>query len=389
MDGALMFIIYGDPHAGSHPILSIRTVTGHSQPHLITRADMGQADLRVLQSGWLRNSAAVPGDGNTAIPSTYSATAKVALVCYSCTLFPGATISASTSSQPWIWAWNKKQEFDVFSFDAKLDMHAHHAGKGGWGNFYVDMARSLSEDVWRPSLPPLRPGVATLGTSDSPIGASGLAAGIRARPAAYLHGFFMSTAFLLLFPLGVVAMRSGSASSFKWHWAVQAIGSLFVLAGAVSGIVASGAAHVFDSTHKWVGMLITLLLAAQGLAGWKHHVDFLRIKRRTWISRLHISLGRLGMVAGWANVLSGMVLSGAARMSLIVVTLVVLFDAFGVTIWVWLAVHRKKARPDVLQVSNPVWKNVGDRYIAIDAISEDGEGNDDVEAESSSGKENK
>lgn len=143
MEGALMFIVYGDPLSSEKPIVSIRKSTGHKQPTLVTREDMNGADLRVSWADWI---------GSTSSPG--SAVAMISLVWYSCHLWPGAEISVTAKSQPWIWAWNSKQEISVFTYDAHLKMHVHHAGAGGWGNFYVDMPRSVNNWRHAPSFPP-------------------------------------------------------------------------------------------------------------------------------------------------------------------------------------------------------------------------------------------
>jgi hypothetical protein len=165
MDGAIMIIIYGDPLGHGDPIVSIRTVTGHYQPTLLTQKDLPDGmDLRVIRSSWLPDY--IQNSQNPAAPSYV---AWVSLVCYSCHLWPGSDISAQSKSQPWIWAWNAGQKFDVFSFDAHLDMHKHHAGAGGWGNFYLDMSQSINTARFPPSLPPIRTNVASLGASDTPL----------------------------------------------------------------------------------------------------------------------------------------------------------------------------------------------------------------------------
>jgi hypothetical protein len=127
-------------------------------------------DLRVIRSSWLLDdtpsSPSLDQDIGNKGPSY---TAWVSLVCYSCRLWPGTDISALSISQPWIWAWNSKQNFDVYAYDAKLDMHKHHAGAGGWGNFWLDMGRSVIMAKYPPSLPPIRPDVERLGASDTPM----------------------------------------------------------------------------------------------------------------------------------------------------------------------------------------------------------------------------
>jgi hypothetical protein len=297
MEGSLMFIVYGDPLSGESPIVSIRKSTGHHQPTLVQPNDMNGADLRVIRSDWF-------------FPSSTTTTAMISVICYSCHLWPGTTVSDSSHSQPWIWAWNPSQGFDIFTYDAHLSMHAHHAGKGGWGNFYVDMPRSLNTWHNQPSFPPIISGVESLGTSSSPEFSMKW---MHRNPLTHAHGIAMCTAFLGLFPAGVLAMRSGSKQSFKHHWVIQAIASLLTINGGILGLYLG---HRIDTLHQVVGIVIILLLGTQGFLGWRHHVVFVRLHHRTWLSHAHIWLGRILLTGGWFNVMTGLILRGYSGLSL-------------------------------------------------------------------------
>lgn len=326
MKGSLMFIVYGDPLAAEDPIVSIRSVAGHHQPELLAREAMAGGDLRVLSAEWHRETGDVTG----------TVTAVASIVCYSCTLWPGTELSATSKSQPWIWAWNKAQEFDLYEYDAHLRMHAHHAGNGGWGRFYVDMARAESHasSSHLPSMPVIRKGVSAVGASDGPdlLHGDGLKNWITQSPVLRLHGFFMILAFAVLFPSGVVAMRSGSPKSFKYHWILQVVASASVLGGAAAGWTLSR--HI-STTHQILGLTITGALFLQAFLGWKHHVDFVRIRRRTWISHAHIWTGRSMMAAGLANIVLGLVLRGYSRAWTAGVGVFLGIEALLLVWWVW------------------------------------------------------
>ncbi|KAK1574206.1 uncharacterized protein LY79DRAFT_377975 [Colletotrichum navitas] len=324
MTGSLMFIIYGDPASGERPIVSIRAGTGHHQPQLLTRAQMSGGDLRVLRSDW--------------VPATarQSVTASISLVCYSCTLWAGdgagsGTLSATATAQPWIWAWNKAQAFDVYSYDAHLRMHAHHAGNGGWGRFYVDMARAdQSAGAHLPSLPVIRPGVAALGASELPSGL-GLAGWMPGSPMLRLHGILMALAFLVAFPAGVVAMRSGSRRAFTYHWMLQALASTAVAGGVAAGLALQ---REINTVHQFLGLALAGAVGLQAFLGWKHHVDFVRIRRRTYISYAHIWIGRLVMLGGQANLLLGLLLGGVVGLLVGLVAAFIALQSSLLAIWV-------------------------------------------------------
>lgn len=320
MEGALMFIVYGDPVSSEQPIVSIRKSIGHKQPTLVTREDMNGADLRVIRADWVA-STSTPG----------SAVALVSLVCYSCHFWPGTEVSVSSKSQPWMWAWNSKQDIQVYTYDAHLQMHAHHAGAGGWGNFYVDMPRSVNK--WRnaPSFPPIRPGIKSLGVGETPGLSSGMA-WLKHNPILHLHGTIMGAAFILLFPIGVLAMWSGNAKAFEYHWIVQVSASSLTVIGFIFGLMRG---RQIDTVHQVLGISVVACLGIQSFLGWRHHVIFLRIRRRTWLSHSHIWLGRLIMIGGWSNILTGMVLRGYSSSYVIAMASFIGCEAVGLTSWLW------------------------------------------------------
>lgn len=365
MEGALMFIVYGDPKSSKKPIVSIRKSIGHKQPTLVTREDMNGADLRVVRADW-HKSPSSPG----------SAVAMVSLVCYSCHFWPGTKISATSRSQPWMWAWNAKQDIPVFTYDAHLKMHAHHAGKGGWGNFYVDMSRSVNN--WRnpPSFPPLRPGVLALGVSESPrISVAYGMTWLKQNPKLRLHGLIMGTAFLLIFPLGVLAIRSGGAKSFKYHWVLQIVASGFTVVGCVLGLVLG---RKIDSVHQVLGLSLLACLCVQSILGWRHHMVFLRLRHRTWLSHSHIWLGRVMMIGGWSNLVIGLVLRGYSSVFIAVMGCLVSSEAVGLTTWLWW-IKIKAARLETVKKSHTEeHKNVAEYF----ALGEDEDEDEDASSSS-------
>ncbi|KAI1457375.1 iron reductase domain protein [Annulohypoxylon moriforme] len=361
MEGSLMFIVYGDPLVSKQPIVSIRKSTGHSQPTLITEEDTKSgADLRLLRADWQES----PSDRRTV-------SAVVSVVCYSCHLFPGTTISATSKSQPWMWAWNDNQEFDDFLEDSQLQGHSHQSGAGGWGNFYVDMSRSLNTWKSSPSPPSIILGIQAIGVSESPNGSPAYGvAWLKNNPILHAHGILMGVAFLFVFPLGVLAMRSGRAKAFKYHWVLQLVASGLTVAGFVLGLVLG---RKVDTFHQVLGITLVASLGVQGILGWRHHMVFLRLRRRTWLSHSHIYLGRLMMIGGWTNLITGLVLRGYSRVSVGIMGCVVVLEAIGLT--AWLAWKRIKAARDerMNKHGSNGHKDDLSNYFALDDLDEDEE----------------
>ncbi|KAH8428228.1 cytochrome and DOMON domain-containing protein [Aspergillus melleus] len=335
MAGSLMVIVYGDPNSKEAPTVSVRTVEGHRQPKLLTNETAGGTDIRILNASWQ------PVSHDDSPSSSPTFLAKIALVCYSCTSWPGIgdhPISATATSLPWLWAWNDNMQFANFSSDVHLKMHKHHSRDGGWGNFYVDMSRSVDTAEKPPSPPSIQPGVRTIGTTDK---SSTAFKWPRLGPVAQAHGWLMGLTFLLFFPGGVIAMRSQSSRAFQYHWVIQLVASLCVAVGAILGIVMS---HTFGSPHQIAGLVVSLTLGIQGVLGWRHHMAFLRIKRRTWISHTHIWAGRLILVVGWLNVISGMLLAGFGWFWVLLMSVVLVGVAVGLIFWVRASTKRKQRK---------------------------------------------
>ncbi|RDW65825.1 cytochrome and DOMON domain-containing protein [Aspergillus mulundensis] len=377
MAGSLMFIVYGDPFSSelNAPAVSVRTIDGHHQPHLLSSSDTGGAEIRVVKAEWASVDSAKDNSQSKTSNGNSVSVAEVAIICYSFTKWPGSPIDMDATAQPWIWAWNKHQEFDTFADVVHLDVHEHHAETGGWGRFYVDMARAVAKDILAPLSPPIRPGVATLGAWDIPGGWSWRNSFAR------FHGFIMSAAFLLCFPAGVVAMRSGSSKSFRYHWILQLIASTLVLVGVAIGLLR---AHKISSPHHYIGLIVALLSLVQIWLGWRHHVLFVRIKQRQWASHGHIWLGRVFLLLGWTNIITGLFLTGRGWSLISLAASYISIAAVAVSSWVWYATRQRKQRghPQNWEEESPLYalEATRDDYFAI-APDDD----DESELESSNG----
>ncbi|KAL6892249.1 hypothetical protein GGI43DRAFT_413516 [Trichoderma evansii] len=361
MAGSLMFVLYGDPESSdkANPTLSVRTVTkGHALPQLIAQNEATKdLDVRISETKWAKT------------PDDEMYVASASIICYACSKWQGTEISPETVSQPWIWAWNKQQHMKSFSQDQQLEMHTLI---DGYGHFYVNMEEATSHKVSGPPAFDVTGEDSNIGTSDRPMEETktGLWQKLISRPLAHLHGFFMMTAFLVLFPAGAMAIRSGSDKSFRFHWVIQVAGLVSAFSGAVLAIIMSD--RIFGSPHQIAGVVIFSLLFVQALLGWRHHMDFIRIFRRTWISYTHVYLGFVILLAGWANVISGLVLYGFSKFGTIMIGLFILLELVGVGGWSFLAKRRSQAK-------NSGYKETPESsaaYFALDDIPESDEEED-------------
>lgn len=143
----------------------------------------------------------------------------------------------------------------------------------------------------------------------------------------HLHGLLLSLTFLLLYPLGVYMLRSpaqiNAGSSFNHHWTIQALATVTFSIGVFIGYLQSRSISV---THQYIGLFIAFAIAAQMVLGWRHHISFIQFKRKTWLSRIHVGLGRVIIPLGFINILSGMRLRQYGWFTMLLVLVVVIVE---------------------------------------------------------------
>lgn len=160
----------------------------------------------------------------------------------------------------------------------------------------------------------------------------------------HLHGLLLSMTFLLGYPLGVYMLRSPSqinaGTSFNHHWTIQALATVTFSIGAFIGYMQSRSISV---THQYIGIAIAFLIASQMVLGWRHHISFIQFKRKTWLSRIHVGLGRVILPLGFINILSGMRLRQYGWFTMLLVLVVVIVEViFGAVYLRASAVRRTK-----------------------------------------------
>ncbi|KAJ6789822.1 hypothetical protein PWT90_04513 [Aphanocladium album] len=362
MSGSLMFLVYGDPIAKKGPFVSARGVQigqGHQQPDVLSQDDATKNHgVLVQQLG--------AGEWTTDKDGIHLGVAKFA--CYGCTKWQGHPFDAEENSQPMIWAFNEDEDMAPYAWDQPL---RKHVGINGWGNFYANL--QAAETHHNDGPPAIRQDKERINTSSSHISVKkpSFFQKLRARPAAYIHGFVMMVAFLALFPLGVIAIRSGREKSFKYHWVVQAGAMGCATVGAALGIYMSRS-NIFGSAHQKIGLAVFTLLFAQAASGWWHHVQFVKIRRRTWVSYGHMSLGWGILLGGWANVITGAMLFGLGRAGLFVLLVLIVTELMALATIVYIA--RRKRAQDLAKAKAMAtdWRDEeNEEHFALDDVDSD------------------
>ncbi|EED20282.1 conserved hypothetical protein [Talaromyces stipitatus ATCC 10500] len=266
MKGSLMFIIYEDRESRSL-ITSVRSASGHVMPKVLEDVE---DQVSVLQA--------------TVSDNKYLAE----FICYSC-WSPDVEVKGLS---PYIFAGNREQSFH--SAD-KYSSLMYHEFKGKvWGNMTVD-----TEDTTENSAPSIQGdeiiGIAS-DSPDSPKKPKGFFTPVR------VHGTIMTISFMGLYFAGSVAIRSPVVRAFKYHWMIQAGASVLALGNGLYMFLRS----THFGPHKIIGLTILCSLIIQAAAGYKHHIDFVKIRRQTIFTLVHRWLGRGILLFGTMNVGVGM-----------------------------------------------------------------------------------
>jgi hypothetical protein len=223
-----------------------------------------------------------------------------------------STVNPSDSKQPWIWAVgprssrpssgsdNDKRRRDGGG-DGEIEEHSSYGkddlqnpimcAKTTAGIFFADMTKAIATS---------NATLALAGTSNIAVKPQGGSY----KALAILHALLLGVAFVIVFPLGTIGLRSWWNLAFKVHWILQllAAGASFVgLAVAVTLSFIGIEYNDFDETHQVLGFCVIALLVAQIIAGIWHHINFKKLGRRTVISYGHIFLGRILIYGGMVN----------------------------------------------------------------------------------------
>jgi hypothetical protein len=119
-----------------------------------------------------------------------------------------------------------------------------------------------------------------------------------------LHALILGVAFVIVFPTGVLALRSGWKVAFGMHWMLQALASAASVVGLALAITLSiiGVEYnSFDETHQILGLVIIALVAVQVLSGFWHHRTFKQTGMRSPVTYSHLLLGRILIYGGMVN----------------------------------------------------------------------------------------
>ena len=442
MEGALMFITYGDPIDGDLT-LTVRTADGHHPPRpLPEMTDFysgSTPDVEVTYTHFDEYDGSYFSEPLQMAPS-HIAVAEFIVRGYSGWSAGRTEIDNSTTSQGFLWSSNFKQDFESdFTQDRSIDMHQFGLGFG-WvrvdllnaqtptgmfgaindqeghkgvneiaepapptdaeldvGDAFLAAHDSNDTPATTPTQvasPPAQATTSATSAADDTLAtatttpstnpnAIAAATGLNVRSLLWhLHGLLMISAFLILYPLGIFLLRSGRPTAFNLHWTTNALGSVAVVLGAMVGWWNS---HSVSITHQYVGFAIVVGVGVQVGLGWWHHVKFVEMRAKTVFGNAHGWVGRVLVPVAFINIITGLQLREYGWITIALVGLVMVVEVLGGGWYLWM-VSKGNVRLDVGSSGRQV-KGGGietgaeaEEYFALQG-DDDGEFSDEEEEE--------
>ncbi|KAF2969272.1 hypothetical protein GQX73_g4303 [Xylaria multiplex] len=166
------------------------------------------------------------------------------------------------------------------------------------------------------------------------------------------HGALAAIAFGFLFPLGAILMRvvPGRGSLFS-HGFIQVLAYALYIAAAGLGLYLVNIMRIRPgeglldiagkNAHPIIGIVLLVVLFFQPIFGIVHHSRFKVLKRRTWISHVHLWAGRFGITLGIINGGLGFALAGTTGTPVVIYAIV---SGIIWVIWVLTALRGEYAR---------------------------------------------
>ncbi|KAK0127967.1 hypothetical protein ONS96_007462 [Cadophora gregata f. sp. sojae] len=273
MAGALMFVMYPGDQDGD-VTLSVRTTPGHFPP-IVTMTS--KVPVIHVTRTW------VDPDGLH----------NAQIMCYDCESWTSSDLDVDSSKQSWIWSSNFMQNTRSDDPEMMLNMHTDR------GVTTLNMESSYEKHPDEPITAQVSSQRITI---NEPKKKKDKHHKHKTFSLVSIHGFLLTVSFMSLSG-GILAIRSGMPNSFKMHWVVQSVAGGAIVLGCLMGIwlSISHGGH-FSSFHQIIGLAIFPGIIVQGLLGYWHHINYVKLGRRTAISNHHVWVGRAVLAIGNINV---------------------------------------------------------------------------------------
>lgn len=118
---------------------------------------------------------------------------------------------------------------------------------------------------------------------------------------------------------------------------------------------------------------------------------FLRTRRRTWLSYSHIWLGRFVMLAGYFNLISGMLLREYSSFLILLMGIVAVAELSALVVKLWRAGKAGRGGKEsfAMNAARQAQRGTEETYFALDEDEEDGEEEEDEDEDDNNNNNNK
>ncbi|KAH6684076.1 hypothetical protein B0J14DRAFT_3467 [Halenospora varia] len=298
MKGSNIFFAYANS-AGTNVTLSPRLGVGDKQP------STGATTSLTLLSG--------SGISNGIM------TANVK--CSNCNSWSGGSMSFTSSSSNWIWAYKTGSAVSSDSVTANLAQH----NKYGSTTFNLQSATGgSSSNPFLASAASSTPSPSSSKSGDddgnegSTTGGSSSGSSGGGRPSTFsavreAHGILASVAFVLMFPMGAIAIRAFSFPGLLWlHGGWMVFTYVAFLTALGMGVWIAVMTEQLGEAHSIIGIFVGAALLLQPLTGVVHHLLYKRTSGPNVATYPHVWWGRAIITLGIINGGLGLQLSANA-----------------------------------------------------------------------------
>ncbi|PBP20268.1 CBD9-like protein [Diplocarpon rosae] len=288
MSGSNIFMVYANA-AGDNVTLSPRLGAGEREP-----TTSGSSSQLTLLSG----SGIVNGVMNANVR------------CSNCGSWSGGSMSLNSSNSNWIWAYKSGAAISSDDVNVNLDMHSSDgsttfnlqqaAGGNSANPFSFSAATALTSNT-----PSSSSSISSSGSSDMPSNSNAIL---------MAHGILGSIAFVILYPLGAIAIRLFSFRGLVFlHAGWMVFTYTLVLASMGLGVWTAVTTHQLSASHSIIGLVVVSSLLLQPFTGLAHHLLYKRSGQPNAATYPHVWWGRAIVTLGIINGGLGLQLASNTR----------------------------------------------------------------------------
>ncbi|TVY36922.1 hypothetical protein LOCC1_G007421 [Lachnellula occidentalis] len=269
MMGANIFMIYANS-AGTNVTLSPRSGIGEKPPATDSAASVSLLDGSGISNG------------------TMSANVK----CSNCNSWSAGSMSFTDASSKWIWAYKSGDPISSDSATAAVTFHSK------FGTTEFDLTQAAGGN----SANPFTAASAATTTSSSAKGSGSGGPPEYFTAVLIAHATLLPIAFVLMMPMGAMAIRLLSFKGLIWvHAGWMIFAYAISIAGMGMGIWIALEVNKLDTYHAIIGLFVITCLTLQPVTGLVHHLLYKKTGGKNVATYPHVWWGRAIVTLGIIN----------------------------------------------------------------------------------------